>query len=63
MLLSTSDDEVLAAAEALGKDLDVAQSEATAAEFESLLVECNEAINDGMGLEYGEVCGAGSDCC
>ncbi|ELY72227.1 halo-CC-star protein HcsS [Natrinema pallidum] len=63
MLLSTSDDEVLAAAEALGKDLDVAQSEATAAEFESLLIECNEAISDEIGLEYGDVCGAGSDCC
>ena len=63
MLLSASDDEVLAAAEALGTDLDAAQSEATAAEFESLLVECNEAISDEIGLEYGDVCGAGSDCC
>ena len=63
MLLSTSEDEVLAAAEALGKDLDVAQSEATAAEFESLLIECNEAITDEIGLEYGDVCGARSDCC
>ncbi|WP_058828734.1 halo-CC-star protein HcsS [Haloferax sp. Q22] len=63
MLLSASDDEVLTVAEALGEDLDVAQSEVTADEFESLLIECNEAINDGIGLEYGEVCGAGSDCC
>ncbi len=63
MLLSASNDEVLAAAEALGKDLDVAQSEVTADEFESLLTECNEVINDRIGLEYGEVCGAGSDCC
>ena len=63
MLLSASDDEVLTAAEALGEDLDVAQSEVTADEFESLLIECNEVINDGIDLEYGEVCGAGSDCC
>lgn len=63
MLLSSSDDEVLAAAEALGEDLDVAQSEATADKFESLLVECNEAISDEIGLEYGAVCDAGSDCC
>jgi hypothetical protein len=63
VLLSSSDDDVLAAAEALGKDLDVAQSEATAAEFESVLVECNEVISDEIGLEYGDVCGAGSDCC
>ena len=61
--MSPSDDEVLAAAEALGKDLDVAQLEATAAEFESLLIECNEAISDEIGLNYGDVCGAGSDCC
>ena len=63
MLLSASDDDVLAAAEALGEGLDVAQSETTADEFESLLIECNEAINNGISLEYGEVCGAGSDCC
>lgn len=63
MLLNASDDEVLTAAEALGEHLDVAQSEVTADEFESLLIECNEAINDGIGLKYGEVCGAGSDCC
>jgi len=61
--LSGSDDEVLTAAEALGEDLDVAQSEVTPDEFESLLIECNESINDGIGLEYGEVCDAGSDCC
>ena len=53
--MSASDDEVLTAAEALGEDLDVAQSEVTADEFESLLIECNEAINDGLGLEYGAV--------
>ncbi|MDG5820807.1 halo-CC-star protein HcsS [Natronococcus sp. A-GB7] len=63
MLLSSSDEEVLAAAEALGEDLDMAQSEATAAEFESLLIECNETISAEIGLEYGAVCDAGSDCC
>jgi hypothetical protein len=63
VLLSASEDEVLAAAEGLGEDLDMAQSETTADEFESLLIECNEAINDKIGLEYGEACGAGSDCC
>jgi len=63
VLLSASEDDVLAAAEALGEDLDIAQSEATAAEFESLLIECNEAISDEIGLEYGDVCDAGSDCC
>ncbi len=58
VLLSASDnDDVLAAAEALGEDLSVAQSEATTDEFESLLVECNEAINHPTGLK----CSAGSD--
>ena len=61
--MSSSDEEVLAAAEALGENLDAAQSESTTAEFESLLVECNEAITDETGLEYGAVCDAGSDCC
>ena len=56
--MSASDnDDVLAAAEALGEDLSVAQSEATTDEFESLLVECNEAINHPTGLK----CSAGSD--
>lgn len=54
---------MLAAAKALGEDLDVAQSKATAAEFESLLIECNETVSDEIGLEYGAVCDAGSDCC
>jgi len=61
--LSASDDDVLTAAEALGENLDTAQSEVTADEFESLLIECNEAISDEIGLEYGDVCDAGSDCC
>ncbi len=63
MLLSTSDDEVLIAAETLGKELDLVQSETTADEFESLLIECNESINDEIGLEYGDICDAESDCC
>ncbi|ERG90088.1 MAG: hypothetical protein J07HQW1_00101, partial [Haloquadratum walsbyi J07HQW1] len=37
--------------------------ETTADEFESLLIECNEFINDEIGLEYGDICDAGSDCC
>jgi hypothetical protein len=63
VLLSTSDDEVLIAAETLGKELDLVQSETTADEFESLLIECNKSINDEIGLEYGDICDAGSDCC
>jgi hypothetical protein len=63
VLLSASEDEVLAAAEGLGEDLDMAQSETTADEFESLLIECNGAINDEIGLQYGDVCGAGRNRC
>jgi len=63
VLLSTSADEVLIAAETIGKELDLVQSETTADEFESLLIECNKSINDEIGLEYGDICDDGSDCC
>lgn len=63
MLLSTPDEDVLTAADTLGKTLQTLQSESTQSEFESVLVECTEAINEATGLEYGEVCDAGSDCC
>ena len=63
MLLSTTDEDVLAAAESLGDELRQAKSESTRAEFESLLEECNEAISDATGIDYGDACDAGSDCC
>ncbi len=62
MLLSASDQEVLAAAEELGEELQNAQQEQSRFEFNSLLMRCNDAIDREIGIDYGSACGAG-DCC
>jgi ATP-dependent exoDNAse (exonuclease V) beta subunit len=62
VLLSTSDDEVLAAAEELGEELHNAQQESTEFDFDSLLMRCNDAITEEIGVDYGSVCET-SDCC
>ncbi|MFW6321765.1 MAG: halo-CC-star protein HcsS [Halohasta sp.] len=63
MLLSATDDEVLAAAEELGEELRNAQQEQSRFEFDSLLMRCNDAIGREIGIDYGSACGAGDDCC
>ncbi|WP_202614541.1 halo-CC-star protein HcsS [Halostella litorea] len=63
MLLSADADDVLAAAESLGDALRAAKAEESAEAFESTVRECNEAITEATGVEYGEACDAGSDCC
>jgi hypothetical protein len=63
VLLSTTDEDVLAAAETLGEVLADAQSESTTFEFEPILKQCNEAISKTTGVEYGDVCETSSDCC
>lgn len=60
MLLSETDETVLAAAEALGEEL--ADTQSTSAEFETVLRQCNETISQEIGIQYGDACGAG-DCC
>ena len=60
MLLSTTDDDVLAAAEALGEELRTAQQEST--EFDSLLMQCNDVITEEIGVDYGDACDT-DDCC
>lgn len=62
MLLSTTDEDVLRAAEALGAELAAAQSEMTDFEFETILMQCNEAISEETGIQYGDACGAGESC-
>jgi len=62
VLLSTTDDDVLAAAEELGEELRTAQQESTEFEFNSLLLRCNDAITEDIGVDYGSVCET-SDCC
>ena len=62
MLLSTVDDEVLAAAEELGEVLRDAQREQSQSEFNSLLMRCNDAIDEEIAVDYGSVCDAGGGC-
>lgn len=63
MLLSTTESDVLAAAETLGEALTEAQSDLSDAEFERTLEECNEAVSETTGIEYGEVCETSDGCC
>ena len=62
MLLSTADQEVLAAAEELGEDLRNVQQESSQFEFNSLLLRCNDAITEEIGVDYGDACDT-DDCC
>lgn len=62
MLLSATDQDVIEAAEALGEELADAQEETTPFEFNSILVQCTEAISEQTGIDYGSACGAGGSC-
>ncbi|WP_424013944.1 halo-CC-star protein HcsS [Halorubrum xinjiangense] len=58
-----TDDEVVAAAEALGEELAAAKESASEFAFTTMVMQCNEAISDETGLDYGSVCGADDDSC
>lgn len=58
--MSPTDEDVIDAAEVLGEKL--TQSEATEVEFETILQQCNEAISEEIGIQYGEACDAGGSC-
>lgn len=60
--MSASDEDVLAAAEALGEELAAAKSDAPEFQFTTMLRQCNEALTEETGVEYGQVCGAGGCC-
>jgi len=62
MLLSTTDEDVLDAAEALGEELAAMQSDVDDFEFETVLIQCNEAISEKTGIQYDDACDTG-DCC
>jgi len=62
VLLSTTDEAVLAAAEDLGTELRTAQQDRDQFQFNSILVQCNEAISQQIGIQYGSACGAGDGC-
>ena len=57
--MSTTDEDVLAAAEALGEELTQTQSEATESEFETILEECTETISEEIGIRYDDACDTG----
>ena len=60
--MSSSNEEVLAAAEELGEALREAQREQSRFQFNSLLMRCNDAISRETGIDYGSACGAGGSC-
>ncbi|QSG01268.1 halo-CC-star protein HcsS [Natranaeroarchaeum sulfidigenes] len=62
MLLSASDEDVLAAAAALGEELAAAKADTSQFQFTTMLKQCNEAITEETGVKYGDACGAGGSC-
>jgi len=58
-----TDEAVVAAAEALGEELGVAKASASEFAFTTMVMQCNEAIGDETGIDYGSVCGADDDGC
>jgi hypothetical protein len=62
---ATSDDrpDSLTQADRLGKALAATAEQSSPETFTALLERCNETIDTELGVDYGTVCDAGSDCC
>ncbi|WP_277543093.1 halo-CC-star protein HcsS [Haloarcula laminariae] len=60
--MSTTDEDVLEAAKALGEELTQTQSEAADSEFKTILDECTEAISEETGIQYDDACDT-DGCC
>ncbi len=58
-----TDDEVVAAAEVLGEELAAAKESSSEFAFTTMVMQCNEAIGDETGIDYGSVCGDDDGCC
>lgn len=58
-----TDEEVVAAAESLGEELAAAKESSSEFAFTTMVRQCNEAIGDETGVDYGSVCGADDDGC
>jgi hypothetical protein len=43
-------------------ELAAVQSETTDFEFETILMQCNKAISEETGVQYGDACGVGGCC-
>ena len=62
---SSPDDrpDSLTQADRLGKALAATQEQSNPETFTSLLERCTDTIDTELGVDYGTVCDAGSDCC
>ena len=58
-----TDEAVVAVAERLGEELAAAKAESSEFAFTTMLTQCNEAIGDETGIDYGDVCGDDDGCC
>ena len=58
-----TDEAVVAAAEVLGEELAAAKESSSEFAFTTMVIQCNEAIGDETGVDYGSVCGADDDGC
>mgnify|MGYP000453348968 CR=1 FL=1 len=58
----TTESEVIEAAEAFGDALSAEQEESDRTEFFGLVMRCNQAIEQEIGIDYGSVCGD-DECC
>jgi hypothetical protein len=62
MLLSSTESDVLTAAERFGDALAEAKEGSNREAFDSILLECNQEIKQELGIDYGEVCSDDSCC-
>jgi hypothetical protein len=60
--LSSTQSDVLTAAERLGDALAETKEESNREAFDSILLECNQEIKQELGVDYGEVCSDDSCC-
>ena len=58
-----TDEAVIAAAETLGEELAAAKGGSSEFAFTTMVMQCNEAIGDETGIDYGSVCGDDDDGC
>lgn len=62
MLLTTTESDVLTAAERLGDALAAAKTESTDEEYTSIVLQCNRELEQELGIDYGAVC-SDDGCC
>lgn len=62
MLLTTTESDVLTAAERLGDALTEKKTQSNDAEFSSILEEYNQELKQELGIDYGAICSDDSCC-